>query len=208
MTINVTSVNEVEKDLPLREDIRLLGRILGDTVREQEGEDVFAIVEFIRQTSTRFHREQDSTVGGALEAMLNQLSPRQTVKIVRAFSYFSHLANIAEDQHHIRRTRTHAMAGSAPRAGSMAYALTQAKKAGINAQHLADFFAKALVSPVLTAHPTEVRRKSTMTREMDIYALLGKQDLPQTPEEQAQLTQDLRRIIVTLWQTKIGRAHV
>ena len=207
MTINVTPVSDVEKDLPLREDIRLLGRILGDTVREQEGEDVFAIVEFIRQTSTRFHREQDSTVGGALEAMLNQLSPRQTVKIVRAFSYFSHLANIAEDQHHIRRTRAHAMAGSAPRAGSMAFALAQAKKAGITAQQLAEFFAKALVSPVLTAHPTEVRRKSTMTREMDIYALLGKQDLPQTPEDQAQLMQELRRIIVTLWQTSLLRQN-
>jgi len=139
MTINIPVTNNTEKDLPLREDIRLLGRILGDTVREQEGEDVFAIVEFIRQTSTRFHREQDSSVGGALEAMLNQLSPRQTVKIVRAFSYFSHLANIAEDQHHIRRTRAHAMAGSAPRAGSMAFALAQAKKAGLTARHLADF---------------------------------------------------------------------
>jgi len=95
------------KDRPLRDDIRLLGRILGDTVREQEGGAVFDIVERIRQTSIRFHRDNDETARRALEAILNDLSPGQTVQIVRAFSYFSHLANIAEDQHHIRRTRAH-----------------------------------------------------------------------------------------------------
>jgi len=208
MSANVNPSDELDKDVPLRDDIRLLGRMLGDTVREQEGEDVFAIVEFIRQTSTRFHREQDRTVGTTLEAMLNHLSPRQTVKIVRAFSYFSHLANIAEDQHHIRRTRAHAMAGSAPRAGSMAYALTHAKNAGISSVQLANFFKTALVSPVLTAHPTEVRRKSTLTREMEIYALLGKRDQTLiTPEEREQIEEELRRIIVTLWQTSLLRQN-
>ena len=88
-----------ETDAPLREDIRLLGRILGDTVREQEGEAVFAIVERIRQKSIRFHRDDDMAARRELEAILDDLSPAQTVQIVRAFSYFSHLANIAEDRH-------------------------------------------------------------------------------------------------------------
>src|SRR4051812_4586722 len=83
-----------EKDVPLREDIRLLGRILGDTVREQEGDEVFAIVEKIRQTSIRFHRDDDAPARQELEALLNDLPPERTVQIVRAFSYFSHLANI------------------------------------------------------------------------------------------------------------------
>src|SRR5262249_277318 len=110
-----------EKDQPLRDDIRLLGRILGDTVREQEGGGIFDIVERIRQTSIRFHRDNDEVARHALEAILNDLSPDQTVQIVRAFSYFSHLANIAEDQHHIRRTRAHTLAGAAPRAGTIAH---------------------------------------------------------------------------------------
>ena len=198
----------LEKDVPLREDIRLLGRILGDTVREQEGEDVYALVEFIRQTSTRFLRDQKNSDGATLEGMLGQLSPRQTVKIVRAFSYFSHLANIAEDQHHIRRTRAHALAGSAPRPGTMAYAFAHAQREGISAQKLVDFFKTALVSPVLTAHPTEVRRKSTMTNEMEIYALLGKRDRQlNTPEELSAYEEELRRIIVTLWQTSLLRQN-
>src|SRR5471032_2936537 len=91
-----------EKAIPLRNDIRLLGRILGDTVREQEGSGVFEIVERIRQSSIRFHRDNEIGARRELEAILDSLTADQTLMIVRAFSYFSHLANIAEDQHHIR----------------------------------------------------------------------------------------------------------
>ena len=120
-----------EKDVPLREDIRLLGRILGDTVREQEGEEVFELVEQIRQASIRFHRDNEIGARRELEATLDSLSADQTLTIVRAYSYFSHLANIAEDQHHIRRNRAHAIAGSAPRPGSLAYAFQRTREMGI-----------------------------------------------------------------------------
>ena len=108
--------HEFDKDSPLREDIRLLGRLLGDMIREQEGADTFALVERIRTTSVRFHRDADETARRELASILDQLSPQQATRIVRAFSYFSHLANIAEDRHHIRRNRAHLRAGSAPRA--------------------------------------------------------------------------------------------
>src|SRR5437016_9799562 len=121
-----------DKDLPLRDDIRLLGRILGDTVRSQEGEPVFAIVEHIRRNSIRFHRDEDEAARHELEGTLNGLSDGQSIQIIRAFSYFSQLANIAEDQHHIRRTRAHALAASAPREGTMAHALTRARDAAIS----------------------------------------------------------------------------
>src|SRR5215217_348135 len=117
-----------DKDLPLRDDIRLLGRILGDTVRSAKGEAVFEVIEHVRQTSIRFHRDEDQGARRELEAILNGLTPRQTIEVIRAFSYFSHLANIAEDQHHIRRKRAHALARSAPREGSMAYALARAQE--------------------------------------------------------------------------------
>src|SRR5689334_23904462 len=96
-------VQALEEDVRLREEIRLLGRILGDTVRDQEGADVFDLVERIRQTSIRFHRDEDRVARKELEAMLDSLSISETVRIVRAFAYFSHLANIAEDQNTIRQ---------------------------------------------------------------------------------------------------------
>jgi len=106
-----------DKDAPLREDIRLLGRLLGDTVRDQQGEAVFGLIERIRQNSVRFRRDDDIAARRELEEILDALSREQTIQVVRAFSYFSHLANIAEDQHHIRRSRAHLIAGSAAREG-------------------------------------------------------------------------------------------
>src|SRR6202035_4864535 len=107
---------------------------------------------------------------------LNSLPPNEALQIIRAFSFFSHLANIAEDQHHIRRTRAHALTASAPREGTMAYALGRASEAGIPPARLAAFFAGAMVVPVLTAHPTEVRRKSTIDREMEVAELIAERD--------------------------------
>src|SRR5258708_14035223 len=81
----------LEEDARLRTDIRLLGRILGDTVRDQEGANVFDLVERIRQTSIRFHRDDDRPARRELEIILDSMSISETVRIVPAFSYFSHL---------------------------------------------------------------------------------------------------------------------
>src|ERR1700745_4277585 len=145
-----------DKDLPLREDIRLLGRILGDTIREQSGEAVFDTVENIRQNSVRFRRDEDLTARRDLEAVLNALAPTKALQIIRAFGFFSHLANIAEDQHHIRRTRAHSLSAATPREGTIAHSLARFRQAGIPPAYLDAFFAGAMVVPVLTAHPTEV----------------------------------------------------
>ena len=195
-----------DKDLPLREDIRLLGRLLGDTIRSQEGEEVFETVEHIRQTSIRFHRDEDGGARLLLERILDGLSLAQATKIIRAFSYFSHLANIAEDQHRIRRSRAHARAGSPPRPSTMAFALARAQAAGLSRQAIEDFFGSAAVCPVLTAHPTEVRRSSTIRREMEIAQLLAEGDRSDaTPEEEAAREEALRAAILILWQTSMLR---
>ncbi|WP_346296987.1 phosphoenolpyruvate carboxylase [Rhodopseudomonas sp. P1] len=196
----------IEAETRLRNDIRLLGRILGDTVREQEGQTVFDLVENIRQTSIRFHRDDDKTARAELEAILDGMSIPDTMRIVRAFSYFSHLANIAEDQNNIRQMRAGSTAGSAPRAGLLAKTLAHARQEGIDAAELRKFFATALVSPVLTAHPTEVRRKSTMDREMQIASLLDQRDRVQlTADEWADNEERLRRAVETLWKTNLLR---
>src|SRR5450432_530672 len=194
----------LEEDARLRTDIRLLGRILGDTVRDQEGADVFDLVERIRQTSIRFHRDEDRPARRELELILDSMSISQTLRIVRAFSYFSHLANISEHQNNIRQMRARATA--APRPGTLALTLSHARSAGFSAADLRHFFAGALVSPVLTAHPTEVRRKSTMDREMEISALLERRERVQlAPEEIEASDEQLRRAVVTLWQTNLLR---
>src|SRR5260370_21889886 len=164
----------LEEDTRLRNDIRLLGRILGDTVRDQEGAGVFDLVARIPQTSIRVHRDDDHPAQRELEIILDSMSTSQTVRIVRAFSYFSHLANIAEDQNNIRQMRARSAATGAPRPGTLALTLSHARAAGFSAADLRRFFETALVSPVLTAHPTEVRRKSTIDREMEIAALLDR----------------------------------
>lgn len=194
----------MEEDARLREDIRLLGRILGDTVRDQEGADVFDLVERIRQTSVRFHRDEDRQARRELEQILDGMTIAETVRIVRAFSYFSHLANIAEDQNNIRRMR--ARADSNGGAGMLAETLAHAKGAGFTPADLRKFFSTALVSPVLTAHPTEVRRKSTMDREMEVSALLDRRERVQlTPDEREANDEALRRAVLTLWQTNLLR---
>jgi phosphoenolpyruvate carboxylase len=194
-----------DKDAPLKEDIRLLGRLLGNVLRDQEGEAVFDIVETIRQTAVRFRRESDPAAGADLARLLKKLTRDQTNSVVRAFSYFSHLANIAEDQHHNRRRRAHLLAGSEPQRGSLGYALSQLDAAGVSGATLRAFFKDALVAPVLTAHPTEVQRKSILDAEREIARLLAERDLPLTPKELAQNTELLHACIATLWQTRMLR---
>jgi phosphoenolpyruvate carboxylase len=195
-----------DKDQPLFEDIRYLGRLLGDVVREQEGDAVFDVVETIRQTAVRFRREDDSAAAQTLEKKLRSLSPEQTVSVVRAFSYFSHLANIAEDRHRNRRHRIHALANAAPRPGTIAYALERLMEAeAAPTPVLQQFFNDALIVPVLTAHPTEVQRKSILDAEHDIAHLLAERDQQLTERERAHNETMLRARVTSLWQTRMLR---
>jgi phosphoenolpyruvate carboxylase len=195
-----------DKDQPLFEDIRYLGRLLGDVVREQEGDAVFDVVETIRQTAVRFRREDDSVAAQALDKKLRALNPAQTVSVVRAFSFFSHLANIAEDRHHNRRRRIHELAGSSPQPGTVAHALDRLDKAGAAPTPvLQQFFDDALIVPVLTAHPTEVQRKSILDAQHDIARLLAERDQPLTARESAQNDALLRARVTSLWQTRMLR---
>ena len=195
-----------DKELPLREDIRLLGRILGDTVRDQEGDAVFERIERVRQLCVRFRRDDDHEARVELERTLDGLSVQESMHVVRAFSFFSLLANIAEDQHHIRRSRAHAIAGSSARAGSLEHAIGAIETAGHSRQELPAFFERARVSPVLTAHPTEVQRRSILIRQTQIAQLLAERDRAGTiPEEYAANDEELRRAVLALWQTSVLR---
>ena len=197
---------DTSKDEPLRNDIRLLGRLLGDTVREQEGAAVFDIVERVRQTAVRFARDGDPAVRAELADLLDPLPGDTTQAVVRAFSYFLQLTNIAEDEHHIRRRRAHDLAGSPPREGSLIFALDSLSTATVSPEAIADFFAHALVAPVLTAHPTEVQRQSLIRNHRDIAHLLDQRErLQMTPDEAAENDLALANSILTLWQSRMLR---
>jgi len=201
-----TARTREDKDHPLFQDIRYLGRLLGDVLREQEGDAVFDVVETIRQTAVRFRREDDNAAAQTLDKKLRTLTPEQTVSVVRAFSYFSHLANIAEDRHRNRRHRIHALAGSASQPGTIAYALERLVTAGAAATPvLQQFFNDALIMPVLTAHPTEVQRKSILDAQHDIAHLLAERDQPLTQRERSHNEAMLRARVTSLWQTRMLR---
>jgi len=194
------------KDLPLREDVRLLGRILGDTLREQEGENTFDLVENVRRAAVRFRKTQDERDGEQLEQMLDALSPSDALAVVRAFSFFSQLSNIAEDLHHNRRHRAHLKAGSALKDGSLLLALERVKKKHVDKKTLQAFLNSALISPVLTAHPTEVQRKSILDCQLIISSLLSNRDrMDMTPDDLAENEEAMRRFVLILWQTRMLR---
>ena len=202
-----------DNERPLVEDIRLLGRILGDVIREQEGLAAFELVERIRKLSVAFRRDADHDADQALKTLLKTLSGDQAVSVIRAFTYFSHLANLAEDRHHIRRRAVHERAGDTQE-GSIEVALARLRWAGIAPRQISQTLATSYVSPVLTAHPTEVQRKSILDAEREIAQLLAERDeirsraLPKdalAPRELAANEALIRARVMQLWQTRLLR---
>ena len=206
MKIRTTKKHDL--DLPLREDIRYLGRVLGDTIREQAGPKVFDLVERIRQSAIRYRRDQDGRSLRTLERTIGALGQDDATNVVRAFSYFHHLANVAEDVHHERVRRAHEARRAPPGPGSLAFARARLRAANVPARRIQAFFEQARVEPVLTAHPTEVQRKSILDRQRAIRERLGvgaradrEGGLP--PE----LDEALRREVLVLWKTNELRAE-
>jgi phosphoenolpyruvate carboxylase len=191
-----------EKQRPLYEDIRLLGQILGDTVREQEGEAVFGQIETIRRLSVADQRGSNPRAGVELDALLESLTPAETVSVIRAFAYFSHLANIAEDRHFLRRRAAHE-----PRSqpGSLGFCFDRLAAGGVTSEKIGEALDHSYVSPVLTAHPTEVQRRSTLDGERAVAELLTLRETCRTEAELADNQAQLHARIVQLWQTRILR---
>ena len=192
------------KNRPLVEDIRLLGRILGDVIREQEGNDAFELIERVRQLSVAYRLKRDASAGRVLDRLLKNLSDDQTVSVIRAFSYFSHLANIAEDRHHVRRREHHEAQGH-QQEGSLAMAFERLFDAGLRADEIAATLAQGHISPVLTAHPTEVQRKSILDAERAVAELVGERDRLATAREREDNEALLRARVTQLWQTRMLR---
>lgn len=186
------------------QDIRFLGKMLGKVIRYHEGEETFELIEGIRKLSVANRQGRDSRSGRTLKAILKRLSADQTVVVIRAFSYFTHLTNIAED-HQQLRSRLQLTSSGKSVVGSLDASFKRLAKAGIGPHQIEHLLAKAMISPVLTAHPTEVQRQSIMQTERRISALLWQRNLASSEAEIDENERELLACMTQLWQTRMLR---
>ncbi len=181
-------------DAPLRRDVRLLGDLLGRVMVEQEGVELLAREEEIRHVSRRARETGDPDVRAELAQAVAALDLDQQTKILRAFTLYFQLANIAEQHHRIRRRRDVARGDGAPRE-SLADAIARLREAGVDDEALAAAAAHVSLELVITAHPTEATRRTILRSQARLGALLADLDAGESVEERA------AEEITVLWQT-------
>ncbi|MGD9514816.1 MULTISPECIES: phosphoenolpyruvate carboxylase [Mycolicibacterium] len=188
---------------PMREDIRLLGAILGDTVREQNGDEVFDLIERARVEAFRVRRSEIDRAD--IAKLFDGVDVHLALPVIRAFTHFALLANVAEDIHRERRRTVHEAAGEPPQDSSLAATYLKLDSAELDAVAVADALAGALVSPVITAHPTETRRRTVFDTQHRITELMRLRLHGHTTADGRDIDRELRRHILTLWQTALIR---
>jgi len=204
------------KEAPLRRDVRSLGTLLGDVLREQAGEDLFAHVEALRQGTIRrrdaeargLDEEAALHAATALE-LVHSLPIERAVLLTRAFAFYFELINLAETNHRKRRRIALRLSGQAGRQrGSLAGTLSEMRRVGIGAEEALDWLKRVLIVPVFTAHPTEVARRSVMFKRRRIGEFLATLDRIPVPEQDlARLEQLVLAEITSLWQTDEVRSR-
>nr|WP_176357653.1 phosphoenolpyruvate carboxylase [Mycobacterium persicum] len=189
---------------PMRADIRLLGSILGDTVREQNGDEIFELVERARVEAFRVRRSEIDRA--EMARMFDGIDIHRALPVIRAFSHFALLANVAEDIHRERRRAGHIAAGEPPQDSSLAATYLKLEAAELDSVTVADALKGALVSPVITAHPTEIRRRTIFVTQHRITELmrLHAEGHSETDDGRS-IELELRRQVLTLWQTALIR---
>lgn len=202
------------KQAPLRRDIRSLGALLGQVLREQAGEELFEKVETLRRASIA---RREAELAGDLEAAHARLEearaltraaaedPSTAHQLARAFAFYFELINLAETNHRKRRRRAGMLIESqrdTVQRGSMRGTLRRLREAGYTRDSALDLLARICIIPVFTAHPTEVARRSVMFKRRRISDILEQLDrLGIPPVEIVALERDLLAEITALWQT-------
>jgi phosphoenolpyruvate carboxylase len=184
----------------LRHERRLLGRMLGETIAQYHGPQALDLVESVRRHSVGFQKGGDALMFSKLGDQLDEMSLDQTLILIRAFSYFSQLTNLAEDHDALRKLRLLRGDARVHAQGTFEYAFSQLAKAGLNNSTITAFFSRGDVRAVLTAHPTEVQRKSVLDVQRRILALLEP-----SHRDPLEVEEELKVAIATLWQTRLLR---
>ena len=204
------------KEAPLRRDVRSLGMLLGEVLREQAGDELFAEVEALRQGTIRRRdaeahgkgEEAALNAAGALK-MVHRLTPERATLLTRAFAFYFELINLAETNHRKRRRIALRLSGGAGRQrGSLAGTLSAMRRVGIGADEALEWLKRVLIVPVFTAHPTEVARRTVMFKRRRIGEFLATLDRIPIPEQDlARLEQLVLAEITSLWQTDEVRSR-
>ncbi|HET9160329.1 MAG TPA: phosphoenolpyruvate carboxylase, partial [Caulobacteraceae bacterium] len=183
----------------LRQTVRFLGRVLGDVIRTQDGQALFDRIEDIRQASVAFHREGSAERAQGLQDRLQSLDQAQTVRFVHSFACFLQMVNIGED--HIRRQRARAIQPGA----LMREAIGRLKGQGVGHDAIVALLDHGFIAPVMTAHPTEVRRKSVLDRAHAISTDLDAYEQGSSEAERAWIEAELQRETAIFWRTRLLR---
>jgi phosphoenolpyruvate carboxylase len=191
------------KDEPLRRDINLLGRVLGRILIEQEGKDLFETEEEVRLLCKRLRFDYDPDLDEKLRQLIDSMSVERLRLIVRAFSVYFQLVNIAERYHRVRRRRQYESSPeNPPQRASVASALARLKDEGLGQGALRSVLDEMAVGLVMTAHPTEAMRRSVRRKHVRIGEMLEAMESPAlTWKEQRRLEEELAEEITILWQT-------
>jgi len=204
------------KDAPLRRDVRSLGTLLGEMLREQAGEDLFAHVEALRQgtirrrdAEARGDEKEAARQGAKALELVHSLPAERAILLTRAFAFYFELINLAETNHRKRRRIALQLSGAEGRQrGSLAGTLFEMRRVGISADEAMDWLRRILIVPVFTAHPTEVARRSVMFKRRRIGEFLATLDrIPVPAQDLARLEESIRAEITSLWQTDEVRSR-
>ncbi|MCB9778530.1 MAG: phosphoenolpyruvate carboxylase [Alphaproteobacteria bacterium] len=198
-----SSSPQADPHAPLRRDVRLLGDLLGQTLTGQGGPALLQTVEAVRGRAKAARGEGPGAAAARdeLDALLAGLSLPEMTAVGRAFAHFLTFANIAEQHHRIRRRRDHEAVGSTPQRGSVAEGLGRLRAGGIDGDRLHRAVEELSIELVLTAHPTQVVRRSLLQKHRRIADLLARRDLGLTPVEEEALRDALAAEIVAHWRT-------
>jgi phosphoenolpyruvate carboxylase len=202
-TVPRSDIVFAEKDQALRDDVRRLGQLVGELVREQGGEALFDLVEAARRASIA-HREGDEQAFKELRALLAALEPRTASDFIRAFSTYFQMVNMAEKVHRIRRRREYLQDSHTPQPFGFADILQRLQADGVDLDDLERVIDRICVEPVFTAHPTEATRRTLLRKQQSIARhLVEMLDPYMTPQELAATLGQIRLEMTTGWQTEI-----
>ena len=189
------------KDQALRDDVRTLGTMVGDLIREQGGADLFEFVENARRRSIR-RREDNEKPGEELAQLVKNLDPALALQVIRSFSTYFQMVNTAEKVHRIRRRREYLLDVGLYQPGGFEDTLVKLKAAGVDLDALQKLIDSLHVEPVFTAHPTEPTRRTMLRKEQQIVKhLVDLLNPTMTPQERHVSLENIRLLITTGWQT-------
>ena len=196
------NIQFAEKDQALRNDVHMLGALIGDLIKEQGGQKLYDFVENARLTAID-NRNQDAPTNNTLKDLLKNLEPVFAMEVIRSFSTYFQMANTAEKVHRIRRRRSYTQEPGQYQPGGMEDTLVKLKTNNVNIEELERLFKSILIQPVFTAHPTEPTRRTILQKEQRIVRQLIEMLNPtMTFQEKTVCMENIKLEISTAWQTQ------